>query len=62
MASLIRVGEPVNGRTRRFSRLTKDRFLYSCPTCTSLVSNDEAYCVCGEDLRTVSDLYGKEGR
>ena len=62
MASLIRVGMSVNGRIRRFSRLTKDRFLYSCPTCTGLVSNDQAYCSCGQDLRIVSDLYVKEAR
>ena len=62
MSKLIRIDMPIHGRTRRFTRLTEDRFLYSCPSCTGLVSNDQAYCVCGQDLRVVANLDTKEAR
>ena len=61
MATLIRVGMPINGHTRRFGRLTNDRYLYTCPSCTGLVSNDQYWCVCGQDLRVVAELGAKEG-
>ena len=62
MAKLIRIGMPVDGKTRRFSRLTKNWFLYSCPRCVGLVSNDQDYCVCAFDLRVVSNLYSSKTR
>ena len=62
MAKLIRIGMPVDGKTRRFSRLTKNWFLYSCPRCVGLVSNDQDYCVCNFDLRVVSNLYSSKTR
>ena len=30
------------------------RFVYSCPGCRCLVSNDQEYCICGCDLRAVA--------
>ena len=61
MANMIPIGMPINGKTRRFATLPKGRFLYSCPNCTGIVSNDQAWCVCGEDLGRVTSLYiGKE--
>ena len=62
MSKLIRIGMPVDGQTRRFSRLTKNRFLYSCPRCVGLVSNYQDYCVCDFDLRIVSNLYSSKTR
>ena len=54
MSNLIRIGMPINGRTRRFGRLGKSGFVYSCPNCVGLVSNNQGYCVCGENLSPVA--------
>lgn len=54
MGAMVRIGMPVNGKTRRFTRLTRQWFLYSCPSCTGLVSNEQEWCVCGQDLRAVA--------
>ena len=62
MANLVRVGMPIQGRTRRFVRLPRGKYMYSCPKCLGLVAHDQAFCVCNEDLRIVSDLYAKEAR
>ena len=44
MAKLIPVGISINGRRRRFTIMPGGRYLYSCPNCTGLVSNDQSYC------------------
>ena len=59
MANLIRVGMPINGRTRRFGRLGKG-FVYSCPNCSALVSNSQVYCTCGESLAPVATVCSTE--
>ena len=57
MANLIPVGMPVKGHTRRFAKIPQGRFIYTCPRCTGLVSNDEAWCICDQDLCPVASLY-----
>ena len=57
MAKLIRIGMPINGHTRRFAKISNHRFIYSCPSCTGLNSNDQAWCVCGLALSPVANLY-----
>ena len=57
MASMIPIGMPINGITRRFSNLKDGRFLYSCPQCAALASNDQAFCIgCGYDLTPVQEV------
>ena len=56
MGKMVSIGMPVAGKQRRFTRLTPERFLYSCPACTGLAANDQELCPCGQDLRAVSAL------
>ncbi len=44
MAKLIPVGISINGRRGRSTIMPGGRYLYSCPNCTGLVSNDQSYC------------------